>query len=102
MEYSSQSKDQTPRMYRMFLLFTLPKINPWLQTRGYVLSTSVNPFPNKPWFLRVYSKSLLKTLWENFPQLSSKSKIVVCKTLSVWKSFVDLKRVKRLQPEHGS
>ena len=23
-----------------------------------------NPFPNKPWFLRVYSKSLLKTLWE--------------------------------------
>ena len=24
----------------------------------------VNPFPNKPWFLRVYSTSLLKTLWE--------------------------------------
>ena len=24
----------------------------------------VNPFPNKPWFLRVCSKSLLKTLWE--------------------------------------
>ena len=23
-----------------------------------------NPFPNKPWFLRVCSKSLLKTLWE--------------------------------------
>ena len=23
-----------------------------------------NPFPNKPWFLRVYSTSLLKTLWE--------------------------------------
>ena len=22
----------------------------------------VNPFPNKPWFLRVYSTSLLKTL----------------------------------------
>ena len=32
-----------------------------------------NPFPNKPWFLRVYSISLLKTLWEKekfllFPQ----------------------------------
>ena len=23
-----------------------------------------NHFPNKPWFLRVYSVSLLKTLWE--------------------------------------
>ena len=23
-----------------------------------------NPFPNKPWFLRVYSTSLWKTLWE--------------------------------------
>ena len=28
-----------------------------------------NPFPNKPWFLRVCSTSLLKTLWgkEKFP-----------------------------------
>ena len=25
---------------------------------------SFNPFPNKPWFLRVYSINLLKTLWE--------------------------------------
>ena len=25
---------------------------------------SLNPFPNKPWFLRVCSTSLLKTLWE--------------------------------------
>ena len=24
----------------------------------------LNPFPNKPWFLRVCNKSLLKTLWE--------------------------------------
>ena len=23
----------------------------------------INPFPNKPWFLRVCSVSLLKTLW---------------------------------------
>ena len=26
--------------------------------------STVNPFPNKPWFLRVCGKSLLKTLWE--------------------------------------
>ena len=25
---------------------------------------SVNPFPNKPWFIPVCSTSLLKTLWE--------------------------------------
>ena len=24
----------------------------------------INAFQNKPWFLRVYYKSLLKTLWE--------------------------------------
>ena len=27
-------------------------------------SFRLNPFPNKPWFLRVCSISLLKTLWE--------------------------------------
>ena len=27
-------------------------------------TTMFNPFPNKPWFLRVCRKSLLKTLWE--------------------------------------
>ena len=26
--------------------------------------SNLNPFPNKPWFLRVCSTSLLKTLWE--------------------------------------
>ena len=25
--------------------------------------TSLDPFPNKPWFLRVCSTSLMKTLW---------------------------------------
>ena len=27
-------------------------------------TASCNPFPNKPWFLRVCTRSLLKTLWE--------------------------------------
>ena len=31
---------------------------------GIDLSQKFNPFPNKPWFLRVSSISLLKTLWE--------------------------------------
>ena len=26
--------------------------------------SGINPFPDKPWFLRVYGTSLLKTLWE--------------------------------------
>ena len=29
-----------------------------------ILKASFNPFPNKPWFLRVCSTSPLKTLWE--------------------------------------
>ena len=73
----------------------------------------VNPFPNKPWFLRVCSTSLLKTPWEkekllimsnfsfshsvfySFRELSIKLKIVIGK-LSVSKSlkFVVWERVK--------
>ena len=37
--------------------------------------TYFNPFPNKPWFLRVCSASLLKTLWE-------KDKLLVTSNLS--------------------
>ena len=33
-------------------------------TEGLRVEKSVNPFPNKPWFLRVCSRSLSKTLWE--------------------------------------
>ena len=65
-----------------------------------VLGCFVNPFPNKPWFLRVCCTSLLKTQWEKekllvmsnfffshcvfylFGELSAifiKSKIVVCR-----------------------
>ena len=28
------------------------------------LQNTFNPFPNKPWFLRVCTTNLLKTLWE--------------------------------------
>ena len=76
-----------------------------------------NPFPNKPWFLRVCSTNLLKTLWEkekllvmsNFsfsrsvfylfrelPAIVIKSEIVVCKVFQFGKSlkFVVWERVK--------
>ena len=79
---------------------------------------SFNPFPNRPWFLCVCSKGLLKTVWEkekllvtnNFsfshcvfnpsgelPAIFIKFKIVVCKT--VWKclKFVVWERVKQQQ-----
>ena len=67
-----------------------------------------NPFPNKPWFLRVCSTSLLKTLWEKekllvtsnfsffhtvfylFGELSPfliKFKIVVCKLFQFGRAF---------------
>ena len=35
----------------------------WL-SRSFVSFKELNPFPNKPWFLRVCSTGLLKTLWE--------------------------------------
>ena len=79
-----------------------------------------NPFPNKPWFLRVCGISLLKTLRETekllvtsnfsfshsvfylFEEISSifnEFEIVICKTLSVWKSpkFVVWERVKAIK-----
>ena len=31
---------------------------------GQIKMLSINPLPNKPWFLRVWRTSLLKTLWE--------------------------------------
>ena len=33
-------------------------------SKGVIVWDWVNPFPNKPWFLRVYGTTLLKTLWE--------------------------------------
>ena len=35
----------------------------WVIGKQHCL-VAVNPFPNKPWFLRVCYTSLLKTLWE--------------------------------------
>ena len=35
-----------------------------LLTKNTIIPEDLNPFPNKPWFLRVCSTSLLKTLWE--------------------------------------
>ena len=43
-----------------------------------VRTLTLNPFPNKPWFVRVCSTSLLKTLWE-------KEKLLV--TCLQYKSF---------------
>ena len=83
----------------------------------YIYWVSLNPFPNKPWFLRVCSASFLKTLWEkekllvksNFSfshsvfyqsgELSAiviKFEIIVCKLFQFGKSlkFVIWERVK--------
>ena len=37
---------------------------PWVQLGKSFIQDTLNPFPNKPWFLRVCSTSLLKILWE--------------------------------------
>ena len=77
----------------------------------------VNPFPNNPWFLRVCSTSLLKTLgkgeiacnrqfsfshslfylFEELSAIFNKTEIVICKLFQFGqvKKFVFWKRVKR-------
>ena len=45
----------------------------------YGKGLTVNPLPNKPWFLRVCSTSLLKTLWE-------KEKLPVMSNFSFFRS----------------
>ena len=84
---------------------------------NYFSERYFNPFPNKPWFLRVCSTSLLKTKWGKgeityheqfllFPLCSlpiwrdfyyfHQITIDVCKTLSDWTSlkFIIWERVK--------
>ena len=85
---------------------------------GFQYPSYLNPFPNKPWLLRVCGTCLLKTLWEKgeiarneqfllFPQCFQPLWRTLChflqirncrlQTLSVWKSlkFVVWERVKR-------
>ena len=38
--------------------------NGFCKGKGINISVQFNPFPNKPWFLRVCNTSLLKILWE--------------------------------------
>ena len=49
-------------------------------TPSSMAASRFNPFPNKPWFLRVCSASLLKTLWE-------KEKLLVTSNFSFYHSF---------------
>ena len=44
-----------------------------------ILPSTLNPFPNKPWFFSVCSAGLLKTLWE-------KDKLLVTSNLSFFHS----------------
>ena len=47
-----------------------------------------NPFPNKPWFLRVCDTSLLKTLWEKEKLLAmNKFSFFPTMFLPVWRTF---------------
>ena len=46
---------------------------------SFKIKANLNPFPNKPWFLHVYSASLLKTLWE-------KEKLLVTSNFSLSQS----------------
>ena len=51
---------------------------------------TLNPFPNKPWFLRVCSSRLLKTLWEKEKLLGTNN---FSFSHSVWYLFEELSAV---------
>ena len=72
---------------------TINTITNSTNTRNSITLFCLNPFPNKPWFLHVCRKSLLKTLWEKAKLLVtgnfSFSRIVF---LSVWGTFCHLDR----------
>ena len=61
------------------------KVNLW---------NSLNPFPNKPWFLSVWSTSLLKTLWEKEKLLiMSNFSFSLSVFLPVWRTFYHFHRI---------
>ena len=45
-------------------LITFSPFSTCFQTPSFHKKVTFNPFPNKPWFIRVCHTSLLKTLWE--------------------------------------
>ena len=48
----------------------------------------LNPFPNKPWFLRACRKSLLKTLWEKEEIARNEQFLLFPQCfLPVWRTF---------------
>ena len=58
---------------------------------------SVNPFPNKPWFLHVCSTNVLKTLWEKVKLLVTSNftffHSVLCPFGELFAIFIKLKMV---------
>ena len=59
---SLQAISPFPTVFSKVILQT--RKNQGLLGKGLNDSSCLNPFPNKPWFLWIYSTSLLKTLWE--------------------------------------
>ena len=52
----------TQKLIQQLLSYSLGQVEN--KTWGNEMLFVFNPFPNKPWFLHVCSKSFLKTLWE--------------------------------------
>ena len=57
------------------------------------LHVTLNPFPNKPLFLRVCSTSLLKTLWEKKKTLWEKVKMLVTSIFSTPTMFYTFSKI---------
>ena len=62
---STNINQSTPNLVKMYMTIR-SRMRSIMELIGPELFeiSALNPFPNKPWFLRVCSTSLLKTLWE--------------------------------------
>ena len=56
-------------------------------SKGVIVWEWVNPFPNKPWVLRVCSTCLLKTLWEKEKLLATSNFSFSQCFLPIWRTF---------------
>ena len=102
------SVDKTPQRPRPVPVKYRKDMNSSVSCRHNMPEIILTFFPNKPWFLRVFSTSLLKTLWEKkkllvtsnffisrsvfypfgeFSAIFIKSEIVVCKLFQFGKVY---------------
>ena len=78
-----------------YILYCLLGFSPFSKFFSFIVPNKmanylveINPFPNKPWFLRVCSIRLLKTLWEKEKLLVTRNFSFSQCFLPIWSTFL--------------